>query len=178
MAFRGCRSPGADSMKTMRNLLPLALLGLAACGGSDPESLVREGAAALGKGDAGSALSRFDDALDGLPSTDPIYLRAALGRCEALARTDGALAREAFLELAAKLPDKVREDDYGLVCSWLIQGGFTLDAIDVMKAGDTRFPNSAQMMTTLDAVIAAANRADTPDALKKLETMGYVGGGQ
>lgn len=165
-------------MKTMRNLLPLALLVLAACGGSDPESLVRDGAAALGKGDAGSALSKYEAALADLPATDPKYLRAALGRCQALARTNGARARQAFLELAAKVPEKVREDDYGLVCSWLIQSGFVLDAIDVMTAGDRRFPGSEKMKAILKAVQDAANRADTPEALKKLEDMGYVGRGK
>jgi len=168
----------ADPMKTMRNLLPLALLVLAACGGSDPESLVRDGAASLGKGDAGSALSAFEDALDGLATTDRDYLPAALGRCQALARTDGARARQAFLELAAKVPEKVREDDYGLVCSWLNQGGFVLDALDVMKAGDVRFPGSEKMKAILKAVMDAANRADTPDALKKLDSLGYAGGGK
>ncbi len=162
----------------MRNLLPLALLVLGACGSSDPADLVREGGAALGKGDAGSALSAFEDALDGLSTTDRDYLAAALGRCQALARIDGARARQAFLELAAKVPEKVRARDYGLVCSWLNQGGFTLDAIDVMKAGDVRFPDSEEMKAILKAVRDAANRADTPEALKKLEDMGYVGRGK
>ena len=72
----------------------------------------------------------------------------------------------------------MREDDYGLVCSWLIQSGFVLDAIDVMTAGDRRFPGSEKMKAILKAVQEAANRAETPDALKKLDSLGYAGGGK
>jgi len=160
----------------MRHLLPIALLFLAACGGSDPKSLSSEGFAALGKGDAKGALTKFDAALDGLESTHPEYLRASLGRCEALARTDGAGAKAAFLGLAQKLPAKVGEDDYSLVCSALIQGGFTVEAVEVMDAGNQRFKGSKKMKETLDAVMAAAKREKTPDALKKLESLGYAGG--
>lgn len=162
----------------MRPLLLFALLFLAACGGSDPKSLTSEGYTALGKGDAKAALSKFDAALSGLEATHPEYLRAALGRCEALARTDGAGAKKAFLDLVAKVPDKVREDDYGLVCSAMLQGGFTLDAIDVMDSGNKRFPTSAKMKATKDAVVAAANREATPEALRKLDSLGYAGGGK
>ncbi|MCY2958798.1 MAG: hypothetical protein NTY35_01435 [Planctomycetota bacterium] len=162
----------------MRSILSIALLFLAACGGSDPKSLSSEGYAALGKGDAKSALTKFDAALQGLEATHPEYLRASLGRCEALARTDGAGAKAAFLDLAKKLPAKVGEGDYGLVCSAMLQGGFTLDAIDVMDAGNKRFPTSAKMKATHDAVVAAANREATPEALKKLDSLGYAGGGK
>ncbi len=158
----------------MRPYLSIALLFLAACGGSDPKALTGEGYAALGKGDAKSALTKFDEALKGLETTNPEYLRAALGRCEALARNDGPGAKKAFLDLAKQLPEKVREDDYSLVCAGLIQGGFTVDAVDVMDAGNQRFKGSKKMKETLDAVMNAAKRASTPEALKKLASLGYT----
>lgn len=159
----------------MRPYLSIALLFLAACGGSDPKALTGEGYAALGKGDAKSALSKFDEALAGLDAKHPEYVRASLGRCQALAKTDGAAAKKAFLELVARNAQGVREDDYGLVCSDMLQAGFTMDAIDVMDAGQQRFPESPRMIATKQAVVEAAKREKTPDALKKLESLGYAG---
>ena len=106
--------PHAICETPMRNLSLILLLLVAACGGSsaDPSpgssaeirAKTGEGFAALGKGDAKTALSKFDAALVGLDSTNPEYLRASLGRCEALAKTDGEAAKKAFLELVAKVP--------------------------------------------------------------------------
>jgi len=162
-------------MKTMNKLAPIALLLLVACGGSDPTSSANEGFAALGKGDAQGALAKFDAALDGLDTGNPQYLRASIGRCEALAQIDGAKASKSFLDLAVKVPAKIGEDDYSLICSKLLQGGFTLEAIDVMDAGKKRFPGSKKMEDTLVAVQAAAKKQSTPDALKKLASLGYAG---
>lgn len=164
----------------MRNLSLILLLLVAACGGSSSNSSAEiraktgEGFAALGKGDAKTALSKFDAALVGLDSTNPEYLRASLGRCEALAKTDGEAAKKAFLELVAKVPAEIGEDDYGLVCSRLIEGGFNVTAVEVMHEGMQRFPDSKKMATILDAVKKAAERASDPAALKALEGLGYT----
>lgn len=162
----------------MRPLLAFALLLLAACGGSDSKALTSEGYAALGKGDAKAALSSFDAALAEMSADHAEYARASLGRCQALAKSDGAAARQAFLDLAAKAPGSVREDDYGLICSRLLNGGFRMDAMDIIKAGDERYPTSAKMKETRDAVIEAAEREALPEELQKLATLGYAGGGK
>jgi len=153
--------------------------GLLACGGSGSgasKSLASEGYTALGKGEARGALVKFDAALAGLSASDSEYARAALGRCEALALIDGAAARQAFLDWAAKSPAQVREDDYGLVCARLLQADNRLDAMDVMKAGLDRFPESKRMAATYDQVDAATKRANKPEELKKLASFGYTGG--
>jgi len=162
-------------MTTMKNFAPIALLFLAACGGSGSTALSSEGFAALGKGDAQGALAKFDAALDGLDSAHPEFLRASIGRCEALAKIDGQKASKSFLDLASKMPAKVGEDDYSLICSRLLQGGFTLEAIDVMDAGRKRFAGSKKMEETLVAVQAAAKKQSSPDALNKLKGLGYAG---
>ncbi len=162
----------------MRCLPAILLLLLAACGGSDSKALTSAGYAALGKGDAKAALANFDSALTGMEASNSEYIRASLGRCAALARMDGANATKSFLELAAKVPEKVREDDYGLVCSALLQGGFRMDAMDVMKAGDDRFPTSAKMKATSAAVVAATQREALPAELQKLDSLGYAGSGK
>lgn len=164
----------------MRFLPAILLLFVAACGGSSSGSSTEvrgktsEGFAALGKGDAKTALSKFDAALVGLDATNPEFLRASLGRCEALAKTDGEAAKKAFLELVDKVPAQIGEDDYGLVCSRLIEGGFTVTAVEVMHEGNQRFKGSKKMATILEAVKAAAERASDPAALKALEGLGYT----
>lgn len=159
----------------MRPHLSIALLFLAACGGSDPKALTGEGYAALGKGDAKSALAKFDEALEGMATTDSEYFRAAVGRCQAQAKTDGPSAKKSMADLVAKLPSKVDEDIYSLICANLLQGGFTVEAVEVMHDGNQRFKGSKKMKDTLDAVMNAAKREKTPDALKKLESLGYAG---
>lgn len=164
-----------DPMTTMKHLVPIALLLLAACSGSDPKTLADEGNAALGKGDAKGAFAKFDEALVGLDTSHDQYVRVSIGRCEALAETDGPAAVKSFLELAVKVPAKITETDYSLICSRLLQGGFTLEAIDVLDAGKKRFVGSKKMEETLVTVQAAAKKQSTPDALKKLASLGYAG---
>jgi len=154
----------------------LLLLLLASCGGSGPGVLREEGYIALGKGDYAGALSKFDSAITGLDRQHPEYLRIDLGRIRALCHVDAARARTAFLELAKAMPAKVGEGDYSLICSELLQVGATLDAIDVMKAGHDRFPESPKMKSMIKAVEEAAAREATPEALNKLKGLGYAGG--
>ncbi len=154
----------------------LVLLLLVACSGSDPSTLRKEGNEALGKGDYKGALSKFESAISGLDPQHPEYLRIDLGRIQALCHVDPARARTAFLELAKAMPAKVGENDYSLICSRLLDVGATLDAIDVMKAGHDRFPESSTMKAMVKAVEEAAAREATPEALNKLKGLGYAGG--
>lgn len=155
-------------------LLAALALACASCSPSDPRALNDEGRAALGRGDARGALERFDAVLARADAPESQRFRAALSRCEALAHVDGAAARSSFLDLARCEPEQVGEDDYSLVCAALLQGGATLDAIEVMKAGHDRFPDSPKMEAMVEAVIAEARREETPDALRRLADLGYV----
>jgi hypothetical protein len=157
-------------------LAVVVLVTSTACSGSDPAARTGEGYAALGKGDNAGALSKFESALSGLDLQHPEYLRAALGRCQALAHVDPARARSTFLDLAKAMPAKIGEDDYSLICNELLQSGATLDAIDVMKAGHDRFPTSPKMEAMVSAVKSAAAREKTPEAMNKLAGLGYAGG--
>src|SRR6185503_315197 len=67
----------------------LIVVGLTACS-KDPKSLTDSGSAHLGKGENKAALADFEDALAkiGSDTASPLYLRAAIGKCEALARID------------------------------------------------------------------------------------------
>lgn len=156
----------------------LALALLTACGSSDPKTLTSDGYFAMGKGDHALAISKFDSALSGLDTNHSQYRRAALGRCEAMAHVDPKRAKTEFLELARTRPELVGEDDYGVMCDQLLGVGADLEAIAVMEAGRDRFVSSPKMDAILEAVVSAAHRAKTPEAIRELEKMGYVGRGQ
>jgi hypothetical protein len=156
----------------------LIALPLAGCGGSDPKSLNDEAYASLHRGDARAALADFERALEAAPPGTIEHLRAALGRCEALAQTDPSRAQAEFLGFASRERALVREDDYSLMCAALVRARAFSPAIDVMDAGMKAFPESKRMQDTKDSVIRATQQAEDPAALNKLASLGYVGRGK
>jgi hypothetical protein len=155
----------------------LTVPALVACSGADPQALNDDGRGALARGDAKSALERFDAALARSQPGDREHFRAAMSRCEALALLGDLAARPSFLELARREPERVLEDDYSIVCGALLGADATLEAIEVMKAGHDRFPESARMKAMVESVLAAARREETegdPEAVRRLMTMGYI----
>ena len=161
----------------MRRLLPLLACLLAACGGSDPKALTDAGSAALNSGDAKAALSSFDRALAGMTAQDPSFLRASIGRCQALARIDPARAQADFLELARAQPERVREPEFVAVASELAARGSIGPATAVAEEGMKRYPGSPAMTALRDRIGDAAKQADDPESLKKLKGLGYAGDG-
>ena len=159
----------------MRHLAPLILLLAAACGGSDPKALTDAGVSALGSGDAKSALASFDDALAHMPANDPQLLRASLGRVQALARTEPAKAKEAFLALTESQKSKINEGDFGLVVSELLRKNANVEAVDVMNAGVKMFPESTKMLAVKTQVLEQSKKSNDPAALQKLRGLGYGG---
>lgn len=160
----------------MRTLLRiLLLLPLCACSGDSPKQLTDKGVQALAAGQAREAQGRFEEALKGLQPTDPDFIRAQLGRVQALARLQAPLARDAFLALARDHKQLVQEGDYGLVVSELLRADAPIEAIDVMDAGMKAYPQSAQMQAVQKQVTDAAKQSKDPAGLKKLKGLGYVG---
>ena len=160
-----------------RGILVLACLVAAACGSSDPKALTDDGAAALNSGKAKEALADFDRALQHMDSAHPDFLRASIGRCQALARTDAARAQTDFLALAQNPSAKVGAQDYTTVALDLVQSRAIGPAVAIAEAGLKRFPDSKAMKTLRDKVGAAAKKAHDPEAMKKLQGLGYAGDG-
>ena len=169
----------------MRRVLPivsgfagLAALAVLACGGSpDPRALTDSGSAALNSGDPKTALSDFDKALEHMDPASPDFLRAKIGRCQALARTDAARAQTEFLALAKDPSAKVGEQDYATVALDLAKSSAIGPAVAVAEAGMKRYPESPAMKSLRDKVGDAAKRANDPEAIKKLKSLGYAGDG-
>src|SRR5262245_10153164 len=145
---------------------PLLLALLAACGASDPKSLTDAGTAALNSNDPKGAIASFDRALAGMKATDPDFLRASIGRCQALARTDPERAKSDFVALAAAPPAKVQEPEFVAVASELASRGSIEPAISVAEAGMKRYPESPAMISLRDRIGDAAKKAGDPAALE------------
>ena len=159
-----------------RSALLLSLVLVAsACSPADPKALTDQGHSALGAGDAEKAQASFDDALAQIDPSHPEWLRASLGRCQALARHDPTAAREAFLGLARSHPARVTVQDFSIVVGELVQAGAVSEAIDVMDAGIKLYPESPVMQVIKEKVIAASTRSQDPGVSDKLKGLGYVG---
>ena len=155
-------------------LVPVLLLALA-CGPSDPRALTDAGASALASGDSAKALASFDEALAGLKPGDAEYVRASLGRFQALVRSEPALACKEFLAFASALPAALTESHYGVLVNEFLRRGRTSQAIDVMDAGVKAFPKSEAMLAIRKRVEEQARASKDPADMSKLKGLGYVG---
>ena len=156
-------------------LLALLLCLCAACGEGDPKALTDRGTAALGAGRDAEAIESFDRALAGLDPASADWLRASLGRCRALARSQPAKAKGEFLALAKAHPTRVQEQDFGQIVDELVREDAIVEAIDVMDAGIKLHPESPGMQQVRARVLEASQKAQSPEALDKLKGLGYVG---
>jgi hypothetical protein len=159
----------------MRLLLPLLLLLLASCGSKDAKALTEAGSAALNSGDAKGAISSFESALELMDANHPDFLRASVGRCEALARTDPTRAQADFLALAKAQPARVREPEFIAIATELAERGSIGPAVAIAEEGMKRFPESPAMTVLRDQVGDAAKKANDPESLQKLKGLGYAG---
>jgi len=147
----------------------------AGCGKKDPRALTDEGMSAMNGGDAKAALVAFDGALQAMDTANPEYMRAAVGRCQALARVDPAKGSADFLELAKANPTKIKDQDFHVVVSELVRVRKFKDAVDVMIEGHHMFPASEKMLKIKDAVIAESLKAKDEAAIEALRSNGYIG---
>jgi hypothetical protein len=164
-------------MNSLANIiLALALILFAAgCGDADPKSLISDGHASLGAGDANAALEHFQEALGKLGRNDADYLEAKLGEIEALIVLDAKQAKDEFLVLAKALPDQVGQAKYLDIGGKLANGKRFSEAIDLTHAGIERFGQDAtKLRDRIDYIKKASIAANDDDALKKLDGLGYL----
>jgi len=163
-----------SAMRRLCALVTAAVL-LVACSESDPKVLTDKGSAALGAGDVPAAIESFDAALQHMDARNPDYLRASMGRCQALARQNPSQAKDDFLALARSASDRVREQDYSTIVNELVKKGAVAEAVEVMDAGIKAFPESPQMQALKTSVVEASKKSKDRGALQKLKGLGYTG---
>jgi len=150
---------------------PVILIG---CGSKDPQALTNEGMSAMNGGDAKAALVAFDGALAAMDATHPEYMRAAVGRCQALARIDPAKGAADFLALAKANPTRIKDQDFHVVVSEYVRVRKFTDAVRMMYEGNVMFPTSEKMLKIKEAVIAESKKANDAEAIKALKGIGYL----
>jgi hypothetical protein len=160
---------------------PLLLLALSACGGGDPAELAEQGYRALGSGDAPTALAKFEAALKGMDPADERYLETRLGALRARAYGDDRTKEEKPRASAAvvdflALGGRLRAEDYRVFVTDLASAGAFMPAVDVLKAGQTAYPEDPKWESLIQRVGDAAKVAGAGAALSSLKGLGYIGG--
>lgn len=146
---------------------------LAACGGADPATQVRDSYNALSSRDYSSAESGFSEALTQLTAGTPEHMRAQLGLFRARSYSNPAGAKTDFLAYA-KAQD-LQIIDYTQLISDLVSGDHLDEAISVVSEMQTIFPNEARVDEMGKLLVAKAKSAGNSNALSALSGLGYVG---
>lgn len=162
--------------------LVLALLPVlaAGCGGSsDPAELSSSGTKALAAGDFAGARADFDAAVAAIGNdpANPDFKRAKLGAIEARTKDAPDEAVRMFLELAKAHPESIDDGEFNRIASRLGAEGHFTEAIELVKAGQERYPESphlAKLVQTLGDKAKASGAGN--DVLENLKGLGYAGG--
>ncbi len=157
-------------------LLPLLFALTVACGGKTPAELTTEAQAAFDGGDAAKALTLADAALatDAVKKDAPSAWRLEQIKLEALAKGGKGADVLANLErLAGTNPKQVNAALYRALADKVKAADDTPGAIDILAAGDKRFP--ADHATFQEAIDALKNSGNLdPAEVERLKALGYL----
>ncbi len=162
----------------MRKWATMALFAafLAACGGKSAADYQSEARAALDAGDASKAIEVVTAALgqDAIKQDAAASLRLEQIRLEALARAGkGAEVKSELERVASAYPKNVNASLYRSLADRVKATGDASGAIDILVAGDKRFPaEHASFQEAIDGLKAAG--AVDPDQVEKLRKLGYL----
>lgn len=167
----------------MRSSLSLALAALvlaaASCAaGVDPKTRTDAGYSALQQKDFDVARDEFDAALEAIGDDEGhgYYLKAKLGRVEALAALDPGQANRELAALADAMPQKIDDGDYYAIGGRMIDEDKLSEAVELLTAGMERFPDSENLPRLRDRAGKRAEEQGDAGVLDSLRGLGYVGG--
>jgi len=159
----------------MRSICLLAAL-LAACGGKSAIDYHTEARAALDAGRHAEAVALADEALarEDVRADAPAAWRLEQVRLEALARSgEGAWVATELERLAAAYPKQVGASLYRSLADKAKEAGDTSGAIDVLTAGDQRFPEEHASFVEAIEALQATGSLD-PAQVQRLKALGYL----
>jgi hypothetical protein len=161
----------------MRVWLILAVAAfVSACGGKSAADYHKEARAALDKGDATAALRAADEGLaqDTVKRDPAAAWRLEQVRLEALAKTGkGADVARELERLAGTYPAQVNASLYRSLADRAKEAGDNAGAIDVLTAGDKRFP--AEHASFVEAIEALKSSGSLdPAQVQRLKSLGYL----
>ena len=142
--------------------------------GPDPEQLKIEALQALSVGNFSQAREISTRALEQVPESEKrLSWSLERIRLEALAREgQGADALEALERLAAEYPDQAGASLYLAIASYLQDAGDASGAIDILVAGDERFPGESAKFEAQIRELQAGGL--DPAEIERLRSLGYL----
>jgi hypothetical protein len=163
-------------MNTRRAILVTPLVGLLfliGCG-TDPEQLKTEAQHALSVGNFSQARELSTRALEQAPASQKrLVWSLERIRLEALARGEQAgEARQTLERLAGEYPAQANADLYIAIASYAREAGDTSGAIDILVAGDARFPEESEKFKEQIRELQEAGL--DPAEIERLRSIGYL----
>jgi tetratricopeptide (TPR) repeat protein len=151
----------------------IGLLLLIGCG-PDLEQMKNDAQHALSVGDFTQAREITSQALERVsPSEKRLVWALERIRLEALARdNEGEEARETLERLADEYPTQANASLYLAIATYLRDAGGTSGAIDVLIAGDERFPEESEKFKALIDEMEAVGL--DPAEIERLKSLGYL----
>ena len=161
-------------LRSISSLTPAIGLALLIGCGPDLEQLKDEAQQALNVGNFSQAREISSQALEQAPASEKRLLWALERiRLEALARENqGEQARETLERLAAEYPTQANAALYLAIATYLKDAGGTSDAIDILVAGDERFPEESEKFKAMISEMQAGGL--DPDEIERLKSLGYL----
>ena len=164
-------------MQPRRTILWTPLIGLLFLIGCspDPAQLKDEAQQALSVGDFSQAREISARALGQVPESDKRLIWSLERiRLEALARDNQAAeAFETLERLAAEYPAQADASLYLAIASYLEEAGGAGGAIDILVAGDKRFPEKSEQFEAEIQELHEAGSMD-PAEIERLRSLGYL----
>jgi hypothetical protein len=164
------------TMRKWATTIVLFAAFLAACGGKSAADYQNEARAALDRGDTVQAIAVTTEALgaDAIKKDPAASMRLEQIRLEALAKAGkGAEVRIELERLAAANPKNVGPSLYRALAERVKAAGDTTGAIDILTAGDKRFPSDHASFTEAIDALKATGELD-PEQIERLRKLGYL----
>jgi tetratricopeptide (TPR) repeat protein len=156
------------------SLTPVIVLLLLIGCGPDLEQMKTDAQHALSVGNFTQAREITSQALAKAPASDKRLLWALERiRLEALARdNEGEETREALERLADSYPTQANASLYLAVATYLRDAGGTSSAIEILIAGDERFPEESEKFKAMIEEMKAVGL--DPAEIERLKSLGYL----
>ena len=163
-------------MRARRTVLltPAICLTLLIGCGPNFEQMKSDAQEALNVGDFTQAQEIASEALEGAPASEKRLLWALERiRLEALARDNqGEQVRETLERLAAEYPTQAGAPLYLAIASYLRDAGGSSSAIDILVAGDERFPEESEEFKAMIDEMESGGL--DPADIERLKSLGYL----
>ena len=152
----------------------IGLVFLIGCG-PDAEQLEEDAQQALSVGNFSQAREISMRALEQVPESEKRLIWSLERiRLEALARDDQAAEVQESLErLATEYPAQANADLYLAIASYVREAGDSSGAIDILVAGDKRFPEESEKFKAQIQELHESGLVD-PAEIERLRSIGYL----